>query len=103
MESRLEDGEKLEEISPEWLTLQPPPQLPPLTDVAPVHLSGQGVDGEVELLPVVHPDLSKPGVVPVHDSAGASWEGVGSCLPEHVAHSAARGDQQRPPAHPDPE
>ena len=72
---------------PERLALKPLPELQPLGDVAPVHLPGQGVDGEVELLPVVHPDLGQPRIVAVHDGAGAAREGVGCGLPEHVAYT----------------
>ena len=41
--------------------------------------------------------------VPVDDVGSAAWEGVGRGLPEHVAHVAARDNQQLTPAHPHPE
>ena len=41
--------------------------------------------------------------VPVDDVGSAAWEGVGRRLPEHVAHVAARDNQQLTPAHPHPE
>ena len=45
------------QVPAEGLALEPLPQLLTVGDVPPVHLAGQRVEAEVEVLPVVHPDL----------------------------------------------
>ena len=90
-------------VPAECLALQPLPQLQPGGNVAAVHLPGQRVETEVEMFPVVHPDLGQPGVVVVDYLRGPTREGVGGRLPEHVTHPTARGDQESSATHPDPE
>ena len=88
------------QVPAEGFALKLLPQLLSGRDVAAVNFPRQWVETEVEIFPAVHPDLGQPGVVVVDDVRGSPRKGVGRGLPEHVAHSAAGGDQESSPTHP---
>lgn len=58
-------------------------------------------DTEIEILPLVQPDLGQSGVVPVDDVRGASGKGIRSRFAKHVAHVRTRGYQNGATASPD--
>lgn len=89
------------QVPAEALAVQPLAQLLPGAGVAAVHLERLHVDREVEVLPLVQPDVREPRVVVVHDAAGAARKRVRRRLAEHVADVRAGRDLQRASAHPD--
>ena len=80
------------QIPPERFALKLLPQFLSGRDVPPVNFPRHRVETEVEIFPVVHPDLGQSGVVMVDDLRGSPREGVGCCLSEDVTHPAAGGD-----------
>lgn len=65
------------------------------TRVTAIHPQRDRVHGEVEVLPLVQPDIGDSGVVVVHDLRRATRESVGRRFSEHVTDVRAGDDLGR--------